>query len=513
MMKIVPVKIQGLKCLIDDLSVKKHFESSESKFTKVYGVAPHRTGGLENGRMMWQKITQKIYKSVPKKGFWVGFGGIMWLNSHSEDISFRITEILPSRGSIRDPLLIPDELKNSSKFKVKGKERFYFYEALSACFIKPQGTIKLPTGGGKTFIEIILAYNQSNYIGTGMILVPTLIIKDQFIESANKIGIKIIDYKDLESKIPKGTIFISTHHIICSDLNNKEKKQSTLTKLNLVDWVILDEVAHATSNSWFEILLNLNNCQRCHGFSALPVAYETNGSSFDEMNSDDARTIGIIGSVIYEKSADDLREFLNLPELITLPYTWPPGNNSTNWAEVRNLITENKDRTEFLAQIFNFFVSNGYKVATFVSQKKHAEEILKYCNNSKVACWFGSGVAFTIDQEIEPEDLKKYFGTKYLGLILTSHGIEGLDFDNPLNVLILHEGKSVRQTVQKVGRIVRPDSKPSIILNLVDKGCIILNKHSKIRNEDIINEFKSSLISCTSLVELKEVITSIETKV
>ena len=338
-MKIVPVKIQGLKCLIDDLSVKKHFESSESKFTKVYG-------GVNHGRMMWQKITQKIYKSLPKKGFWVGFGGIMWLNSHSEDINFKITEISPSRGSIKDPLLIPDELKNSSKFKVKGKERFYFYEALSACFIKPQGTIKLPTGSGKSPLQLTLAYNQSKYIGTGMILVPTLVIKDQFIESAKKFNIDIIDYKDLGSKIPKGTIFVSTHHIICLDLENKDKKESTVKKLESVDWVILDEVAHATSNSWFEILLNLNNCQRCHGFSALPVAYETNGSSFDEMNSDDARTIGIIGSVIYEKSADDLREFLNLPELITLPYTWPPGNNTTNWAEVRNLITENNEFTD-----------------------------------------------------------------------------------------------------------------------------------------------------------------------
>ena len=862
MKEIKKVQVYGLSAYIDDPLLKPHFETKKQEYSRVYG-------GPNHGKTMWHTVTQKMYKSKPRKGFYAGLGGIQWLNKHSEDLEFDIVDYFPARGPITEPLLVPEALSSSPKFKVNGKERFYFFEALEACFKNPQGTIKLPTGchakdtkvvmfdgslkkvqdvkvgdllmgpdstprtvqklysgytdkmykvtpkrggdpficngdhvlslkvtrgakdkrypdgsiqnisienylqqtktykhttklyrtgvefesqpvefdpymvgcyladgsklnpqicchktdleirefikdfaknngllvneykekgnctslairtlsnyknpfrefiktlltknyeryipihylvnsresrlqllaglldcdgylynncfefvakdkcfaeqvqflvrslgftcslvekigtikelnfegvyyrlhisgntdeiptllprkqaksrrqikdnkvtgfdieelpgdnyygfnldkdnlylldnfivthnSGKTEIQLTLAYNHSTYIGTGMILVPTLIIKDQFIERGTRYGLNIIDYNEWAPNSPKDTIVVTTHHVICEKLKDKARKKVAQEELNKIDWILCDEVAHSTCASWFDILMNLDNCQRCHGFSALPVAFETeNGKCFDDLDTDDARVIGIMGEVLYEKSANDLRDFLNLPELINIKYEWPTSHPdfkkdenwdkmrfAKDWQKMRKAIVMCDERTLFIAKIMKYLVTNGYKTATFVNQKDHAREILEYIQEPSVACWFGGGEAFTLDGKIEQDYIKDEFGTDLLGLILTSFAIEGLDFDNPLNVLVLHEGKSVRQTVQKSGRVVRVDDKASIILNICDRGCNILPKHANIRAGDIINEFGATPINCSTFNQFVEELQIIEEK-
>ena len=512
----IPVKVQGLKCFIDNVDLKPYFESKTQKYTKIYG-------GKDHGKMVWKEVNEKLYKSVPKKGFWVGYGAIQWLNKHSKEINFEIEEVSPNRGAITEPLLIPDDLKNNPKFTVRGKERFYFYEALKQCFNHPLGTIKLPTGSGKTPTQLTLAHNQSKYVGLGMILVPTIIIRDQFIESAKKFGINAVDYDNFNINSPDNTVFITTHHVICSHLKDKAKKKETLEKLKKVRWVLVDEAAHATCASWFDILLKLENCERCHGFSALPVAYETEkGESFDDLDSDDARTIGILGPVLYEKSAHELSDFLNIPKLINIKYQWPEEHplldnkewgdlkNSKTWHGIKKAVEINEDRLFFIINIYKHLIDNGYKVITFVSSKKYGENLLKLCNSPYIACWYGGGEAFTKDAKISVEELRKGFGNKFFGLILTSHGIEGLDFDNPLNILLLHEGKDIRRTTQMNGRIARPDNKPSIVINICDRGCYILPKHANQRSGDTIKEFGSEFVNCSTFSDFTEQLQIIE---
>lgn len=879
----IPVEVQGLKCLIEDVKLKPYFESLTKKYTKIYG-------GKDHGKMAWKEVNEKLYKSVPKKGFWVGYGAVDWLNRHSKEISFDVTNVSPARGELTKPLIVPEKLKNHPKFTVRGKERYYFYEALEACFKHPLGTIKLPTGAGKTVVQLTLAYNQCKYIGTGMILVPTLIIKEQFIESGRNFGIEIVDYADFDINDCENKIYITTHHIVCNHLKNKEKKKETLKKLNKVNWVGIDECfpysqkvltsegaikigtlfnkfkkkerlplvkswnekfkcfeekrilkvfknsdkidlleikssrlrikctpnhefltkegwkraydltpkdlllgsygnsnrqqlggysynedqwdiiigsflgdgcfntrskhkytlkiihgikqkeyllwkkgilnsrksyfikeagysgtsfhkfetpvfcslehfpcpkttcpdwiinklnlkslaiwfmddgstslgtnenltvtfstesfdlysqsrlvqkleelgfssrlqhysrgekkytcirlnkdssalllkaiapyvhsncfykykefyqeflgtynwdytlnkeleytidyikpykytrkkdegyglfdlevednhnyvigsdtlsgvivhncAHATCASWFDILLKLENCERCHGFSALPVAYETeDGESFHDLDPDDARTIGIMGPVLYEKSAHELSDFLNIPKLINIKYQWPEAHpllpnkdweelkTSKTWHGIKKAVEINEDRLFFIVNIYKHLIEHGYKIITFVSSKKYGETLLKLCDSPYIACWYGSGKAFTKDRKMTVEELREDFGTKLLGLILTSHGIEGLDFSNPLNVLLLHEGKDIRRTTQMTGRIARPDDKPSVVLNICDRGCFILPKHSDQRSGDTVTEFGSEFVNCSTFSDFTEQLQIIE---
>jgi len=64
--------------------------------------------------------------------------------------------------------------------------------------------------------------------------------------------------------------------------------------------------------------------------------------------------------------------------------------------------------------------------------------------------------------------------------------------------------------LQKCGRIVRPDEKPSVIVNLMEDGLWVLPRHSKERREWIQNEFDSDVYNVKSIEELKSALDMIE---
>jgi hypothetical protein len=92
-------------------------------------------------------------------------------------------------------------------------------------------------------------------------------------------------------------------------------------------------------------------------------------------------------------------------------------------------------------------------------------------------------------EKLSKEQLRCIAGADVMGIICTSHAIEGLDLDSPLNAILLSKGKSVRQVLQKCGKITRPDKRRSIIINIYDQGISILPKHA--RERSILNEFDS----------------------
>jgi hypothetical protein len=108
--------------------------------------------------------------------------------------------------------------------------------------------------------------------------------------------------------------------------------------------------------------------------------------------------------------------------------------------------------------------------------------------------------------------LRNLLGKKIFGVIGTTHLVEGLDLDSPLNALVLVEGKKPRQILQKCGRIVRPDKKPSVIINIMDDGLWILPKHSKERKDWIQSEFDTDTYNVQSLNHLESVLSLIENK-
>jgi superfamily II DNA or RNA helicase len=498
----VPVKVQGIKATLEDKELKKYFKCESEKYGYNYY-------GPRKGTYGYTKVVDNIYRDAYSKGFEVGLGALLWLNSYSPDIKFKFEQIEPKRGSLKQEFIIPEKILNAPKFKVNGKERFYFWEALEACKIKPYGTIKLPTGSGKSSIILTLAYNQAKQIGIGMILVPTLAIKKQFLDSAKAWDIDLVDYSEWTTMSKRGKMFITTPHAITAGF--KSKKKATLAELAKIDWSCIDEGHHVAAKTWQDILFNLPNCSRIHGFSASPFTSDfTGATSLSNLEAEDAKTLSMLGPIIYEKSASDLKDFLNLPYLINIKFKWENevGNSkSKKWQEVQKAMINNKERNLFLSSILDLLMELKLKTAMFVNEKDHARTIMNYCTSDKLACWFGGNQVIGKDYiSNDTDQLKKGFGCDTLGLILTSHAEEGLDFDNPLNVLLYHEMKSTRKSIQKGGRIVRWDTVASMIINVIDSNCNFLPKHANQRQEDLKEEFCCKVFECDTLSGLLEAI-------
>jgi superfamily II DNA or RNA helicase len=460
-------------------------------------------GGKDSGRFKTEISYDPCYYENEDGTITCGLGAILFLTKNNPFVAISFASIQPDRAMLVR-IEIPQGVLNHPKWLVNSKERWYFYEALEACRKKHCGTVKLPTGSGKTVIELVLAYNQLQEIGTGIILVPTNTIKDQFVRSAKEFGIPLIDYRGwLGDSDHSPKIVISLPTVVYNDI--LEIRKLVLHKHRVITWIIADECHHTAAKTWNTIFLGLPNLTRSHGFSALPVKSSSQlALNFAGMSIEDAMTISIVGPVIYEKSTKELKDFLNIPRLINLYYTWPKDRwsdqKTDDWHKLKALQYKNVERLSLIANVIRLLIDREYNTIIHVGEKGLGIELLRLVDNEKCVAWYGGGEVK--GQDINVETIRRSAGKEILALICTSHAIEGLDLDTPLNAVVLIEGKDPRQALQKCGRITRPDRRPSIIINLMDQGLWILPRHSEQRRDTIQREFDSDLYNATSLDQL-----------
>jgi superfamily II DNA or RNA helicase len=499
---------------VSGVSVTLPKNSMEAELTSRQVVKQKAYGGKNNGRWLEQEKDIPVFVRE-KDRIRCGLGAVLFLSKQNPFIDIEFESFEPERNPLA-PFTIPKGITNSPKWLVKGKERWYFHEALDSCRKSYCGTVKLCTGSGKTPIILTLAYNQSLQIGSGLILVPTLTIRNQFMKSAQSFGIEVREYREWLYDLEYGkrsSIIISTPGVVTNDLDNNDslikEKHSELT------YVIADEAHHSSCDTWQSIFMKLPNLQRSHGFSALPI--ENNNKlahNFSGLSYEDALTISCVGPIIYERSTKELKDFLNIPSLINITYEWPKHHSETyydNWHEVRQLIQNEKPRSELISDIMGFLCDKGYVCITHVKEIAYAETLTDLCGTGKVVTWKGGNKVYNGLMEYKVDELRDLIGKEIFGLVCTSHGIEGLDIQGiPINVTIMSEGQKVRQTIQKTGRAVRPGEHPALVINIFDSGISILPRHAKDRSDAIQTEFDSDIYQAKNLKEFREIVSQIE---
>jgi superfamily II DNA or RNA helicase len=518
----VSVKVQGLCCTFPKGII-------EGDLTARTEVKERIHSGINRGRFKSRTSYDPVYFEGDKDTIACGIGAIIFLAKNNPLVSINFSSIEPKRNPL-SKIEIPPQLLSSPKFSVGGKRRWYFYEGLEACRKTHCGTIKLPTGSGKTAIALTLAYNQATQLGTGIIIVPSNTIKDQFIKSAKEFGIRIADYRDWvnnsDSEVVNDAfpqILITHPTVLYNDIlevrkwivhKAKEDMRSVMYKHHGINWIIGDEIHHAGCETWITIFLGLRNLTRSHGFSALPVEESSElAINFAGMSIEDAMTISIVGPVIYEKSTKELKDFLNIPKLINLKYEWPKNKwadqKTDDWQAIRALMKVNEERTALIAMIIRLLIDRDYNTIVHVAEKEFGLELFKKVDSPRCACWYGGKDTLTDKGRVPVEKLRQQAGSEIVAMICTSHAVEGLDLDSPLNAIVLIDGRKPRQILQKCGRITRP-GKPSVVINLVDRGLWVLPKHSEERRKVIQEEFDSDSYDVNSLAELVTVLNLIE---
>lgn len=519
----VPVDIKGINCIIPKGLIETYLISRKKQAITTFDLRTKRMKYLGE-----EFIDYPMYSSYSKTHISIGLPAILLLHKRNKNIKLKFNSVIPeNRNRILEKWYIPEGIKSAPKFEVNGKSRYYFFEALEKCIYNQFGSIKLATGTGKTEIELTLAHNQANIIGSGLLIVPTVSIKDQTIKRAKSYNIDVIEYKDVCDLLDKGQDLNSIPKIIIGlplSISNDIESKKHVELVNSIKWVIGDESHRFGCDTWNKLILSLPSVTRCHGFSALPVDPDTKQcKSFADMDYKDALTISATGDIIYEKTAKQLKDFLNLPILINFHYQWRNYDasirNLLDWNKLYKEMLLNNERNSTISKVFETVSTYNYNSVSYVSRKVQGENILEGCNE-KTLCWFGGDVFLVKENnkiiklsKFKQEDLKQCFGEKYNSVIMTSHGIEGLDFSCPLTALILTEGKSERQGLQKVGRIVRPADVKSIIINFCDDNVKILNSQARSRCDNAVREFDCSHVDVYSLEQLNNLLKKINQKV
>jgi len=361
---------------------------------------------------------------------------------------------------------------------------------------------------GKTEAELTLAQNQLRKYGTGLILVPNLNIRDQFIDRASDYGIELLDYSKVRRKALEEYTIITTPTIFANDITDG----SSLYR-DRINWIITDECHHSASETFFHIYRNCSNIMRSHGFSATPIDYDSDKvSSFRNIPIDDAIGMSTVGPVIYSKTAQDLREFLNIPILVNINFKWEDkvysgqmGNNPQAYMEAVHSYT---NRIDFICQIHRLLLFYGYNTMHHVFRKEYGAVIRNALNNSKVVTWYGSGYVHQSGTEelLDKPQLRSRFGIDINDIIATSHAIEGLDLPSPIDCLIISEGRKEKATIQKIGRGTRPSTRKSITINVYDHNCAIAHSQSRKRSDALENEFGITPIIVNSISDLDKVL-------
>lgn len=156
-MRYVSVRVQGLSCTLDSGIINSDLTARTEIKTRIYG-------GKNHGRFKTSISLDPVYSKNEKNNtITCGIGALLFLTKNNPFISIDFSSITPERTSFRK-IDIPPKILESPKWLVGGRQRWYFYEALQACRKAHCGTIRLPTGSGKSFIELVLAYNLMRQI-------------------------------------------------------------------------------------------------------------------------------------------------------------------------------------------------------------------------------------------------------------------------------------------------------------------------------------------------------------
>jgi hypothetical protein len=150
-MREVSIKVQGLACTMPKGIL-------EGDLTARTEVKVRIRGGRDGGRFKSDVSYDPCYYENEDSTITCGLGAVLFLAKNNPFVSIQFSSIQPDR-SILARIEIPKGILESPKWLVNGKERWYIEEAAEVLRKHHNGTIKLPTGSGKTILQLILAYS------------------------------------------------------------------------------------------------------------------------------------------------------------------------------------------------------------------------------------------------------------------------------------------------------------------------------------------------------------------
>lgn len=278
--------------------------------------------------------------------------------------------------------------------------------------------------------------------------------------------------------------YIAEYQNIIEKKNKKVLDKYTEAKdfLESVAVMIVDEAHHSSADTWFK---SLSDCVNAQYRIALTGSIDRRDPLLWQ------RMQALYNKEIIKVSNETLISLGHSakPKITMFPIVTPNGEQESDFREAYDkCIVENEYRNKLITQLTTKFYSNNKGVLILVNRLEHGERLCELLSKNNVKHSFIHG---ELDNEFREEQLSLMREGKLKVLIATTIADEGVDISG-IDMLILGAGgKSLRQTLQRVGRALRKKKQGenvATIIDFVDYTNKHLLKHSKERRKTYIEE-------------------------
>lgn len=429
-----------------------------------------------------------------KSGVWDGYRYLY----NSEDQNFLVglwkfakakLEEQQIEITIKDDRIFPVINVDKVDPNILGEDKPLFDYQINSCnkMIKAKtGIVQIGTGGGKT--NIGCAYLKTLNLKS-LFLVNSRKLLQQTIRRFKEYGLEDVGIIG-ENEFSPGLHTVG----MVQTLNSRIFDPAVRDFLSSVQVLILDECHHASAKTWQKVAM----------FVDAPIRFGLSGTPFQtrELSSyEDYLLMGICGEpcvIIPSKFLVDLG-FLSKPTIYMLPVS--DQDNSlkrlSDWQTVERLgIVKSTPRNNLAIKSIELFSKKFLRIVVMVKIIDHGKQLLKdltdkgfkscfLCGNDVVYSCLSGEIVQEVDEIVDDESktIRSFIDKEIDVLIVSTILDEGIDIPEIEALVILSGGKSLKKTVQRLGRILRRKDGNNIVpvVDFIDKHHGFLARHSKFR--------------------------------
>lgn len=237
-----------------------------------------------------------------------------------------------------------------------------------------------------------------------------------------------------------------------------------------------DEVQHTKADTWYTTMLACENAIYKVGLTG---SIDPN----DELMV--TRLQSVFGEVVARVRSKELidKGILAKPKILMIPIREPDTiANNKKWQEVYKFgIVENEYRNKVIAALAARWYGEGKTVLIIVKELAHMDYLSSMLDSVQIPHELINGTQQDEDRKQELVNIKD--GSNRV-LIATSVLDEGVDIANIDTLILAAGGKSLRQVIQRVGRVLRKKvgkENKALIVDFDDRENLYLRNHSRNR--------------------------------
>lgn len=410
------------------------------------------------------KVPDAEWTDKYKSGDWDGFNELYSVEYSGGPVGFieRATTVIEDNFDYNTTVVWEGDRTGDPielEWQLDKTPRMYQQAAVQSLLAENGGVISLPTGTGKTYVAMLYCYHQADVLGRPIIYVHTKNLLYQWADRLrDAFGIEPgmigdghrsegpVTVAIMQSLMSKGTHILDGDYGIgiwdeCHTTSAADEMQKTSDEIDVAARV---------------------------GLSATP---------WRRIEGEELKILGAIGGDVYTADAATMINsgYMAEPEFgeihpVSGP-SWPVANPRMEYqSAVKQCIVENEHRNTAIAGQAIDAADSGRQVFVSVDQIKHGEIITDRINDAMEDGIDPARSLFGRASSDQRDDTFEWFGS---GDILVSTLLrEGVDIPEIDCIILAHAKKSDVQTIQTVGRALRPEGNfdTSKILHVADNG-------------------------------------------